>query len=130
VWDDSYIADGADWNWTIRYAIDRAAAAIVLVSANFTASPYIATHELRLLLERSATGKTTVFVVRLDDTPIPTELDGLQVVNHDTPLATIRPADRDACLARLAEHIDVIVSRSPVRSGDATRGSRGASPAS
>ena len=110
VWDDSYLAAGADWNWTIRYAIERAGAAILLVSRDFLRSEYIASHESRLLLERSAQGRTRVFIVRVDDCELPAELGLFHVVNFDRPLADVAAADRGSCLARLARDVENALS--------------------
>lgn len=54
VWADSKIVPGSNWRQEIKKAIDKAAAAICLISADFLASDFIAENELPPLLQGAA----------------------------------------------------------------------------
>jgi hypothetical protein len=49
-WDDTHIQPGDDWKEEIRTALDRAQAAVLLISADFFASDFIDETELPPLL--------------------------------------------------------------------------------
>jgi hypothetical protein len=52
VWHDRHIAGGADWLAEIQNAMDRAAVAVLLISADSLGSPFILENEVPCLLER------------------------------------------------------------------------------
>ncbi|MEA2693225.1 MAG: hypothetical protein QOJ16_2612, partial [Acidobacteriota bacterium] len=54
IWDDRRIAAGADWQPAIQRAMDRAVAAVLLISADFLTSEFILGTEVPYLLERRA----------------------------------------------------------------------------
>jgi TIR domain len=59
-WDDTRIAAGQKWKAEIRNAIDSAAVAILLISADFLASDFIDRDELPPLLSAAETKGTTI----------------------------------------------------------------------
>jgi TIR domain-containing protein len=60
VWDDTKIAVGARWKDDIQRALERAAVAIVLVSADFLASSFILEFELPKVLQQAEFGGTAM----------------------------------------------------------------------
>ena len=105
VWDDSYIKSGDDWDWTIRDAIERSRAAILLVSEHFNASDYIRDRELDLLLARNESGQTRLFVVQVDGAKLRPELRRVQWWNNE-PLSEAQEGDRAEILATLTRAIE------------------------
>src|SRR5690348_4074886 len=65
VWDDKHIEAGALWEKQIKEAIDDANIAVLLISAPYLASDFIAEHEIPLLLEAARRGKIKIFSVIL-----------------------------------------------------------------
>src|SRR2546425_10101985 len=53
LWDDTRIAAGTIWRSEIKQAIDTAQVAVLLISADFLASDFIAADELPPLLRRA-----------------------------------------------------------------------------
>src|SRR5687767_3085904 len=53
LWEDSRILAGKRWRQEIANAIDRAAVAVLLVSADFLASDFVASEELPQLLHKA-----------------------------------------------------------------------------
>lgn len=50
MWDDTQLRGGDDWRSKIRKAVEEADVAILLISADFLASDFIATEELPPIL--------------------------------------------------------------------------------
>jgi len=74
-WDDTKLEAGADWNEAIKEAISSAQIAILLVSADFLASRFIANDELPPLLEAAKGAGVKIFSIVLapcsfDRTPL------------------------------------------------------------
>src|ERR1051326_6886904 len=65
VWDDSQIQVGKKWRAEIRKAINSANIAILLVSADFLHSEFIANEELPLLLDAANQRGATILSVIL-----------------------------------------------------------------
>jgi TIR domain len=59
-WSDKKITPGASWRDEIRLAIETAKVAVLLISADFLASPFIAEDELPLLLAVAQTKGTVI----------------------------------------------------------------------
>jgi TIR domain len=112
LWDDTKLDPGDKWHSEISNAIDRAAASILLISADFLASNFVATHELpKLLRKAELSGARTVPIVvepcKLGTHP---QLASFQSLNSpSTPLAKMRRPEAEAVLARAGEIIGDIL---------------------
>jgi hypothetical protein len=121
-WEDSDIEKGEEWRKAIAAAIDDAAIAVLLVSANFFASSYVCNDELPQILRRQREGKLkvlSVFLARslVDDIDIsvtdsktgatyPVKLDSLQGFGApDKPLSEMTPPECDRVFVALARKV-------------------------
>lgn len=66
VWSDGGIPDGRRFDEVIRSELERADAAVLLVSARFLASDYIYRREVPAVLDRWQQGRLTIYIVVLD----------------------------------------------------------------
>jgi hypothetical protein len=111
VWDDTRLEAGTQWREEIRRNLEGARIAVLLVSASFLASDFIAEHELPRLLEVAEQGGTTIMPIlvspsRFEDTP----LAKFQAVNGpDRSLLRIEPADREELFVKLSREIESAV---------------------
>jgi hypothetical protein len=108
-WTDTRIEAGGRWKEEIASALDSAAAAILVVSADFLASEFIVTNELPPLL-RSASEKGTLIIPLIVSAcryvRDPT-LQGLQAINDPIrPLAALPPYEQEALLDRVAATVE------------------------
>ena len=107
--DDTNIKPGADWRAEIMAALARAKIAILLVSADFLASDFIAADELPPLLKKAEAGGTIILPVilspcRFTNTPA---LARFQAVNDPrTPLESLTRAESEAVLLRVADAVE------------------------
>ena len=107
VWDDSKIQVGADWRAEIKKALEETKIAVLLVSADFLASKFIAENELPPLLATAQVGGARIVSIILNpcifkDTP----LYQFQAVNSPSrPLSRMKPHERDEIWLKVAELI-------------------------
>ena len=104
-WDDTLIAPGERWAREIGEALARAKVAVLLVSAQFLASDFIARVELPRLLGAAEDQGVTILPLVLDwcNFERMPELAQFQSVNPPSrPLETLDDVDCKAMLARLA----------------------------
>src|SRR3954447_584557 len=108
-WDDTHIQPGDDWQQEIRNALDTAQVTVLLISANFFASDFIATDELPpLLAAAQAEGVLILPVIisasRFRRTP---SLARFQPVNPpDRPVTKMPPAEQEDVLDYVAQIIE------------------------
>jgi nucleotide-binding universal stress UspA family protein len=69
-WDDSYIKPGEPWEESIRQALDSSCAAVLLVSQDFLASPFITKYELPRLLADARRGGKKIFWVPISPSTV------------------------------------------------------------
>jgi hypothetical protein len=116
LWDDTRLAPGDQWQTEVNGAIDRAAASIVLISADFLASDFVAVHELPKLLrkaERAGARIVPIFVEPCDLASHP-ELAAFQALNSPKrALAQITRADAERVLVSAVEAVGKILSTAP-----------------
>jgi hypothetical protein len=108
-WDDTQISAGRHWRTEIERAIDSAAAAVLLVSAEFLASDFIHANELRPILDAWAQREVKLYWVLLSPCnyrPYP-ELERIQAVNPGLkPLNKMGWEQQEALWSKLRESIE------------------------
>ena len=117
-WDDRQIEFGDDWLPRILEAINSAAAAVLLISADFLTSKFISTEEVPRLLQRRANDGMKIFPVIVGYCPWQrvSWLNGIQCLPKDgRPLADFNVNKRDKILSSIA--IEIVDLLSPPPSG-------------
>jgi hypothetical protein len=113
VWDDTRLVAGENWRAKIREAIDSASVAILLVSADFLASEFVASNELPPLLERAAVNGTKILPLIVSPsrfTRIP-ELAQFQAVNDPRePLIGLSRLGQEQVLDQLAQQVEMVLT--------------------
>jgi hypothetical protein len=116
LWDDTKIAPGKKWKSEIEYALQTAKVAVLLVSADFLASNFIAHNELPPLLSAAESEGVTIIPVllkpcRYQSTP----LVAFQFVNKSlTPLAQMRDVQREETWMQVVKAItEALTTSSP-----------------
>src|SRR5262245_51543395 len=113
IWDDTQIEAGANWRGEIGAALQSAKVAILLVSADFLASEFIASEELPRLL--AAADQDGAIILPLIVSPCRfTHTAGLsrfQAVNSPTkPLIQLNTAERESLFVRVSEEIEAALA--------------------
>lgn len=123
-WDDTKIKPGTEWREEIRNALERARVAVLLVSADFLASDFIATNELPPLLQAAEAHGTLMLPLIIDHCRFE-KIEGLsrfQAVNNPSkPLATLDRSQREAWFDKLSRTIEetlMSTSREPKDDAD------------
>jgi hypothetical protein len=133
-WDDSRIDPGDRWHSEIQRALDRAAAGILLISADFLASHFVVTHELPTLLRKAEHAGTTILPIIVEpcDLTIHPELAAFQALNSPRePLAAMSRADAEHVWVRAVSVIGklfAVSSRAGADRRTTARGNRGQEP--
>ena len=126
VWDDTRIDPGARWRSEIGAAIDRAAASVVLISADFLASEFVVVHELPKLLHKAADAGARILPIFVEPCELAhyPELESIQGINSPRkPLAEMSRVDAERVLVRAAEAIGRVLA-SPRLPAPRTQGHR------
>ena len=111
-WDDRRISPGQKWREEIRVAIENAKVAILVVSADFLASDFIAQNELPPLLKMAADRGTHILPIlaspsRFISTP---SLSLYQAFNPPTrPMSAMTRTQREALLVSVADRIEQLL---------------------
>jgi len=108
VWDDSMIRTGSEWRREIRAALDRAAAAILVVGPGFLASDFIVLEELPSLLEAATTRGAKIYPLVVGYCAYKRSvLEKYQAFNNpDMPLEALTAAEQNKILNGLCMAVD------------------------
>lgn len=108
IWDDTRIEPSSDWRDEIRRAIERAAVAVLLVSADFIASEFIDHDELPPLLDAANDCGLKILSLILSDSAFErTPLARFHSFNPPSrPLIGMTRREREQTLAQLAATIE------------------------
>jgi TIR domain-containing protein len=108
LFDDTKIQAGADWRNEIKASLKKAKVAILLISADFLASDFIAENELPPLLEKAEVGGAIIIPVIVSPSRF-TKIERLaryQAINDPTvPLEGLDYASSEAVLVRVADAV-------------------------
>lgn len=117
VWDDTRIEPGQSWRVEIRKAIEAASVAVLLISADFLASEFIASEELPELLEAGERGGLRILQVIVSPSRFErTKLARLQTVNSPAdPLVSLSDYQREAVFDRVAQRIESILQAEDIQ---------------
>ncbi len=109
-WDETQIMPGARWKDEIDRAIQSSKVAVLLVSADFLASDFIATYELPSLLEAAGQGRLSILSVIVRPCAFEdTELAPFWTVNPaSNPLSRLSQPEREEVWLRV---VDLIKNR-------------------
>jgi len=107
IWDDTQIRAGASWADEIETAIASARVAVLLVTPHFLASDFIVSRELPRILERQTKEGLTIAWLAVEPAMYShTILAQFQAANDPRrPLSTLKKADQDKELVKIAERI-------------------------
>ena len=114
VWDDTRLKAGAQWREEIRGALAETKVAILLVSADFLASDFIATDELPPLLQAAAEDGATILPVIISPCRFERmeSLSRFQSVNDPRkPLVKLRRGNREEVLDAVARAVEDALRR-------------------
>ena len=115
-WDDRKIAAGLKWREEIEKAIGSAKVAVLLISASFLASDFIAKDELPPLLDAAEKEGATILPVIISASRFSKtgNLCQFQAVNDPrTPLCDLPWGEQEAVLEKVSEAIEAALQRSP-----------------
>jgi tetratricopeptide (TPR) repeat protein len=112
LWDDTRIEAGARWQGEIRAALAQAKVAVLLISADFYASDFIATKELPTLLEAERERGLVILGVHVSHSRFDRDrvLSEYQTVNPPgRPLKALSEVEQDRILDDLARRVEVLL---------------------
>jgi TIR domain len=118
VWDDTQIQPGSTWRDEIRTALASAKVAVLLISADFLASDFIASEELPPLLAAAKEEGATILPLIVSPSRFTrTEsLSKYQAVNDPLkPLLSMARGEQEEVLVRVAERIESAIGSQELR---------------
>lgn len=114
-WDDTRLRAGADWRTEIREAVGRARAAVLLISADFLASEFIASDELPPLLAAAQNEGVSILplIVGPSGFSRTSELSRFQAFNDPRrPLSTLTSSEAEQVLDNAVAHLEQVLTAS------------------
>ena len=118
LWDDTNIAPGSKWRDDIERALASAKVAILLVTADFFASDFIAEIELPTLLEAAQNDGALIMPINISPSRVGREaaLSAFQAVNDPRiPLINLPAGGQEAVFDEVAQRIELAVGRRELR---------------
>ncbi len=115
-WADTIIKPGSNWREEITKALDSAKVAVLLVSADFLASDFIAEVELPALLKAAETDGAIILSVIVSPSRFSDDerLSQFQAVNDPSrPLITMRTAERERLWVTVTKRIEAALAETP-----------------
>jgi uncharacterized protein YegP (UPF0339 family) len=115
VWDDSKIDYGDKWEEAIEKAIESAQVAILIISADFIASDFIANKELPPILKAAEKGGTVILLLFVSSSMYSeTPLSEYQGFNEpDEPLNMVENGRKERILTNLARAVKDLLPSAP-----------------
>jgi len=116
VWDDTKLQTGAEWRDEINNALDSARAAILLISADFIASDFIANNELPPLLEKAKENGVVILPLILSPSRFGKieSLSRFMTVNPPSyPLIELSKGEQERYLVKLSEDVLRAIEEAP-----------------
>lgn len=113
LWDDTRLTPGSQWRREIASAVTMAKVAVLLVSADFLASPFIVENELPPILKAAHADGATVLPVIVGACRFTSvhELAAFQAVNDPSrPVAVLPVAERERVWVRVAESVEATLA--------------------
>ncbi len=114
IWDDSKIITGQKWQEKIETALSKANIAILIISADFFASDFIAEKELPPILKKAESEGTMIVPIILKPCRFLREehLSKFQALNHpDEPLLSMSDIEQEKTWDRLSQLIETELRR-------------------
>jgi hypothetical protein len=106
LWDDTKIRPGANWADEINTELAKARVAVLLVSADFLASEYVANVELPQIVSRATNDMTLLWVPINYAAYEATPLRNFQAAfDPSHPLSTLDPPQQEKALAEIASRV-------------------------
>jgi len=107
VWNDTRIKPGTLWRQEIADVLDSCRIVVLLVSADFLASEYVANEELPLILQKAQTGEMRVLPIILSPCAFDrTRLARFQPVNApSSPMTSKSKTEQEMILSHVADSI-------------------------
>jgi internalin A len=105
IWDDKSIQPGAKWRQAIETALASAKVAVLLVTAEFLASDFIAKEELPVLLKAAQEGKLTLLSIIVSPCLFDETLLAEFQTANDQPLALMSKGKREEAWTQIAKKI-------------------------
>ncbi|MEQ8271739.1 toll/interleukin-1 receptor domain-containing protein [Algiphilus sp.] len=121
LWADTKIKSGQNWRQEIEAALDRAAVAVLLVSADFLASDFVVENELPPLLEAAQAEGVLILPVILKPCAFGTtkELSQFQAVNPpSSAMISLGEAERESIWVKLAKSVSEAVQEFSLADAD------------
>jgi hypothetical protein len=112
LWADTKIKVGEKWKEKISNALDKAAIAILLISADFLASDFVVDNELPPLLKAAEEKGTLILPVIVKPCRFTKDrnLSQFQAVNDPTnPLSRMDESDKEDVYVKVADYIDSLI---------------------